>query len=212
MMTVDELVEVLRGLPPSERAAVRDQVWPRTKTGPKPVDRNPVCQATNKLLREMSTTNGRPHEVWVMELTLEKLRQLNRNPTRLFATWKRTAAGQAVLEREGQEGFEVWAQRETEKMINWKGLKMAELVEQVALRLGDANKSRGPKGGKFHQYVMEAKDEYLMNGGFTWKEIPKALRHKKQPGFRGDPTTFAQKQKDTYDNMWVGMNENIKIV
>jgi hypothetical protein len=52
-------------------------------------------------------------------------------------------------------------------------------------------------GGNFHRWVMEAKDEFLIWGCFTWRQTPPALRNGHQPGIPRDAGAFWQRCEDS---------------
>ena len=173
------------------------------KRGPKPSSRERVYQAVWAILEELTTIDGMPFDDFLMTLTPEAVEKLQRSPGKKrrlsLDTWKRTTEGWTVFKRLGQEGFESWATQQTEKLYKYKKIQMQELLELVEQRLGRTKKRDHSPKGTFLKYVQEAKDLFLMRWSMTWDEIPPALRHKAQPGFRGDLATLSQHQ-DAYTN------------
>lgn len=173
----------------------------RMKPGPKPLSRERVYRATWAILESLTTIDGKSFDDWVMKLTPEDLEKLQRPPGKKrrlsLDTWKNTTEGFAVFgPEEDQERFEAWATEQTEKLYKYKKLQMQELLNFVEHSLGRLSDKKHPPKGDFLKYVLEAKDLFLMRWCLTWMEIPPALRHKRQPGFRGDLATFYQLQHD----------------
>ena len=201
---IEDLVQQLLALSPSERKAVRDTVWPRKTPGPVPPTRELVHEATKTILEDMTTIDGVPFDDWLMKLTPEKIKALQRPPAKnrrlSLDTWKYTTEGWAVFKQEGQEKFEAWANDQTEKLKKWKGLTMKLLLDHVEHSLG--SKRRTSRKGAFLHYVREAKDDFLIDGFFSWQEIPPTLRGWHQPGIRGDCRAFYQRQEDFFNKEW----------
>ena len=194
---LDDLITAFHALSLSEQKAFLKTVSPRGRT---PLSRERVNQATKEVLLEQTTIDGNFFDCWLMKLTPEELEALactpTRNQTLSLDSWKRTTEGWDVFNRYGQEKFEEWATRQTEKLTTYKRLQMQDLLLRVEQRLGRKKERDHPPQGALLKYVHEAKDEFLMAGCFTWDEIPPALRHKRQRGFRGDLATFYQQQHD----------------
>ena len=201
MSQLDDLVNAFRALSPSDQQAFLKTVSPR---GRPPLSRDLVNRATKEVLLELTTIDGCFFDDWLLKLTPEELEALactpTRNQTLSLDSWKRTIEGWTVFKREGQEGFEAWATRQAEKLTTFKRLQMQDLLRRVEQRLGRKKERDHPPKGDLLKYVHEAKDEFLMAGCFTWDEIPPALRHKRQRGFRGDLATFYRQQHNYINN------------
>jgi hypothetical protein len=115
-----------------------------------PVSLDPVYRATWAYLEELTSSDGIPFEGWLLDLTLEELEALKRAAKKVKSLpkrnwkltlslddWKQTAMGLAVFRREGQEGFEAWALRQTEKLIEWNQLRRTDLLDPVEARTGE---------------------------------------------------------------------------
>lgn len=204
MHTVDEIATavraLLRPLSPSDRRAVRDEVWPRQKPGPKKLRSDAaIVRGTMTVLEETMPLS----DEWLMDLPLKQLEAIKRSPSPRQSTvlielptkkgrltrvkiplsldaWKKTTQGLVVFRREGQEKFEAWALRETEKVIQWKRRGRAELLNIVERHIGDTPRKnrRYAKGGRFAQGVQIGLDTFLAQRRIRWNQIPPGLRDK----------------------------------
>ena len=195
------LDDPLTSLSPSEKKTL-------LKRGPVAAPEALVRRTTRAYLEELITINGMPFDDWLLKMTPEDVEKLQRTPTKKrklsLDSWKQTTEGWAVFKCEGQKGFEAWATQQTKKLKAFKGLTMKKLSNVVDQRIGlyptRSIIRLNARKGDFFRHIQKAKDEFLMAWSFTWKEIPPALRHPRQPGFRGDLATFYQQQHDYINN------------
>ena len=77
---IEDLVQQLLALSPSQLKAVLDKINPRKTPGPVALSQERVHQATWAILDEMTTIDGMPFDEWLMDLTHEGLEALKRTP------------------------------------------------------------------------------------------------------------------------------------
>lgn len=151
----------------------------------------------------------REQERWLTEEDLDRVAAGPPQHTLSLLSWLWTTQGWAVYKRDGLEVFLEWATLQTGKLIMIKKLNINRLSQAVRQRLG-CEKRDHPFKGDLLKAVQDAKDDFLITLGFTWKQIPGALRHKKQRRFGGDAETFYRLQHAYINDIEIAQPQQLK--